>query len=1113
VTVAQAGDVLGDFVLVREAGRGAMGVVYEATQRSLSRRVAVKVLAPSAAGDPVWVERFRAEATAAAKLSHPGILPVHAVGTEGDVPWFAMEFVEGKTAAEIVEADGPLDPREAARMVRDAALALDHAHGRGIVHRDVKPGNLMRRADGRVVVADFGLAKHVGSGSLTATGSIVGTPYYMAPELASGLEGKPGASVDVYGLGATLYELLTGGPPFTAESPVVLLRQIVEREPTPPSRLRPDVPRDLETIVLGALEKRPAARYASCKALADDLDRFLRDEPVSRRRPGAIERARRLVRRNPVSSAVVLGAVVLLVVGAFLFQVLLAEKEAEIDARVEKALAESREALERGDLDAAEEAVERVASSPTASAAQKARARAAVTDLLRKRRAGKPAGPAGVEEALAQSRGNLPAEWLTAELAPATVSVAVDAPGARVEATPVLYAKGDPVVFDEPSELLPLGAWRVTASAPGRATARVALVLFEPGGRLDLELALPKEGDVPAGMAFLGGEVGRAGSPDGASYAAELPPFFLDRTEVMVADYARFLASLADPADRAAMTPESWERGRPPPDSAALPVVGVTWEMADRYAASVGKRLPTREELEFGAFEAIPFRRARRSAPDLSAFRGRAVTQGSDASGPRPVDRPDAHEAPTGVRDLLGNVAEWSASTAPDDVWHVQVLGGSWREALGPQAATRLPGEASETVGFRCARSAPRPARGASPAPARPLPPSARRVEVTADGLAVERDATGTPRALGDDVRLVRQGTRFDLEAPADAGLEVTLPAGTFVSRPGHGRAAIGRADGPVVVAIEPVAGQRIKLEVVVPGASAPDAGVREAVAAATTLRGALFRLDAEATAASLDDAFFGSVLGDKPHARSVVAGLAQRYERIEEASTPWGADRTGPDRVVVRRVVTSRRLRPRGGGDPESTGRFPEIDEIVMRRDAASGRWLCVKQTNFAIDAVRGRLRPDGTWACEDCGFAVKAPFGALVRQAPKFLADAAWSLALSGELTGEILVYRRVDTTSGIPPLSADDHKRFGHEVLRQTEATHRGKTGSEVVTDIVENGIHRVTRRWTVRRGEGAVVLLASATGKTPRQAGEALREGKARVEAFYDAVVLDDAPGGR
>src|SRR5438093_11627 len=240
-----------------------MGVVYEARQRSLGRRVAVKVLAPAAAGDPVWVERFHTEASAAARLSHPGILPVYAVGDDGTVPWFAMEFVEGKDVSEVVAGGGPLDPREAARIVRDAALALDHAHLQGVVHRDVKPGNLMVRNDGRVVVTDFGLAKHVGSGSLTTTGSLVGTPYYMSPEQAIGDRLGTGPKTDVYGLGASLYEMLVGRPPFEAENAVALLRMIAEKEPPPISKRRPGVPRDLETVVLAAMEKSPERRYAS----------------------------------------------------------------------------------------------------------------------------------------------------------------------------------------------------------------------------------------------------------------------------------------------------------------------------------------------------------------------------------------------------------------------------------------------------------------------------------------------------------------------------------------------------------------------------------------------------------------------------------------------------------------------------------------------------------------------------------------------------------------------------------------------------------------------------------------------------------------------------------
>jgi serine/threonine protein kinase len=292
----QPGDVVGDFEVVREVGRGAMGVVYEARQRSLPRRVALKTLLPN--GDRSWMRRFRTETSAAARLSHPGIAPVFAVGRHGRTPWYAMEYVDGRAVSSLLRRDGAMEARRAAAIVRDAALALDHAHAQGVVHRDVKPGNLILRKDGRVVLTDFGLAKRMADGdaSVTAPGGFVGSPNYLSPEQARGGEVTP--ATDVYGLGVTLYRMTTNRPPFRSEDTATLLRSIAESEPPPLRSVRPDLPRDLETIVATCMEKEPARRYPSARAVADDLDRFLHDEPLARRARGPIRSARGFVARH-----------------------------------------------------------------------------------------------------------------------------------------------------------------------------------------------------------------------------------------------------------------------------------------------------------------------------------------------------------------------------------------------------------------------------------------------------------------------------------------------------------------------------------------------------------------------------------------------------------------------------------------------------------------------------------------------------------------------------------------------------------------------------------------------------------------------------------------------
>jgi WD40 repeat protein/tRNA A-37 threonylcarbamoyl transferase component Bud32 len=308
---------LGDYLLLREVGRGGMGIVYEAEQVSLGRRVAVKVLSFASALDPRLLQRFHNEARAAAGLRHAHIVPVYAVGCEDGVHFYVMQYVEGRTLAALTQPDlaeaptavggapspaPPPAPRSGrpveVRLGVQAALALEHAHQLGVIHRDVKPANLLLDGAGHLWVTDFGLALLRQGDRLTRTGDVIGTLHYMAPEQTSAQRGLADHRVDAYGLGATLYELLTGQPVFDAPSRAELLRRILEDEPRPPRRLNRAVPADLETVVLKCLAKRPEERYASAQALADDLGRFLDDRPIQARRPGLAQRLGRWSGRN-----------------------------------------------------------------------------------------------------------------------------------------------------------------------------------------------------------------------------------------------------------------------------------------------------------------------------------------------------------------------------------------------------------------------------------------------------------------------------------------------------------------------------------------------------------------------------------------------------------------------------------------------------------------------------------------------------------------------------------------------------------------------------------------------------------------------------------------------
>jgi serine/threonine protein kinase/tetratricopeptide (TPR) repeat protein len=329
---------LGDYRIVREVGRGGMGVVYEAEQVSLKRRVALKVLPLAGVLDPRRLQRFRHEAQAAAQLHHPHIVPVFGVGCAHAVHYYAMQFIEGQTLADVVrdlgtsaglvtespdgtntEADrsggplretGPAFFRTVARLGVQVAEALDYAHQVGVVHRDVKPANLMLDGRGHVWVTDFGLARWPGEAGLSQSGDLVGTLRYMSPEQASARRELVDHRADVYGLGATLYELLTLEPVFAGHDRPELLRQIASEEPRPCRRVNPAVPADLETIVLKALGKAPAERYVTAQEMADDLGRFLDHRPILARRPTWGERGRKWVRRHP---AVVWSAAAMLV--------------------------------------------------------------------------------------------------------------------------------------------------------------------------------------------------------------------------------------------------------------------------------------------------------------------------------------------------------------------------------------------------------------------------------------------------------------------------------------------------------------------------------------------------------------------------------------------------------------------------------------------------------------------------------------------------------------------------------------------------------------------------------------------------------------------------------
>lgn len=353
---------LGGYELLELLGRGGMGQVWRARQLGASREVALKVIASGLLASDAERRRFQAEVEAAAGLDHPNIVPVYEVGEAEGRPYFTMKLLPGGTLADRLRASSPSSPSRpipspgtdlpsAIPLLAAVARAVHHAHERGVLHRDLKPANILLDAEGRPLVTDFGLARRLGGGAtLTLSGDVLGTPGYLAPEIAAGGSHRATVASDLHGLGAILYELLTGRPPFAADTPLATLRQVVEEPPRRPSGLNPRVDRDLETVCLKCLEKDPARRYPSALALAEELERWTRGEPIRARPVTAAVRALRWAKRRPALAAL---GVLLAAAPAVIISVLL-----DRNAAVRAQAGETRRQLYAADLYMAQHALE-----------------------------------------------------------------------------------------------------------------------------------------------------------------------------------------------------------------------------------------------------------------------------------------------------------------------------------------------------------------------------------------------------------------------------------------------------------------------------------------------------------------------------------------------------------------------------------------------------------------------------------------------------------------------------------------------------------------------------------------------------------------------------------
>ncbi|MHC5019839.1 MAG: bifunctional serine/threonine-protein kinase/formylglycine-generating enzyme family protein [Planctomycetota bacterium] len=342
--------MLGPYRLVRELGRGAMGVVYEAVDTTSNKTVAVKVLPPGLAASDQAKQRFIREGEAMAALRHPNILPVYGLGEHEGTFYYSMAIVTGKSLKDVIDAEG-LTAKQAAAYCRDAARALDYAHEARVIHRDIKPANLLIEpgedgGEGKVLVADFGIAKSGEHATLTATGTIMGTPMFMSPEQAQGDTSGMDGRADVYSLGASLYECITRAKPYSGEDVQTILRHVIETEPVPPRRINPDVPKPLEAIVTKSMEKRRDRRYVTAGEMADDLDRFLKGQPVHAKARGPIGRAMKWAGKHKAAAALLFIIVVGTLGGGGMVGYLRWQRANEIRT----ALREANAALMEGDI-------------------------------------------------------------------------------------------------------------------------------------------------------------------------------------------------------------------------------------------------------------------------------------------------------------------------------------------------------------------------------------------------------------------------------------------------------------------------------------------------------------------------------------------------------------------------------------------------------------------------------------------------------------------------------------------------------------------------------------------------------------------------------------------
>jgi serine/threonine protein kinase/formylglycine-generating enzyme required for sulfatase activity len=766
-----AGGRLGDFELLAPIGSGGSGVVWRARQPALDRDVAVKVLTAGPGTPAQAIERFHREPKAVASVRHPNIIPVIADGSSGDVHWFAMELVDGHgldVEIRLQRSQKPHDPppllplfgtgqwfAAAARLAADAADALQTAHSRGIVHRDIKPSNLLLDRSGRVLVTDFGIARDARFGELTDQGSLPGTWHYMSPEQARVASMPIDHRTDIYSLGVVLYELLTLTRPYEGATAYEVFDRIKKQDPTPVRLRNRNVPRDLETVCMGAMARNPDERYQTAAALRDDLRRFLDHEAIERQPPTWWQRQLRSLRAK--QRQITLGAIVLAtaIVSFLIFDWWSGQKayEAAVQVAVDVLAAEDLDALPDHQLAERWSVLRRVRAEGTVLAAKNRlrdyadELRRRIEGLVRNAPAATVSGAKLRDDAVAalamQSRARaifpedqrlaavVPPDLFAAEVSIEVVDEAQRPLAARLACSRLENLTSLPLA---PQDLgsapirrqrLVTGMYRFLVRVDG--DERVFVRNLEAREAYSFQFVVRRIAEPDAGMRFIpGGELHLPadGPPSAlAGRVVVVPPFLLDECEVTVAEYRAFLAATGTEP------PPLWDRIRSP-EHDRLPVVGVPWTDAVAYAEWAGKRLPSYAEWAIAARGSGPNPR-RYPWPGEGFFGNCRAPADAKLSlqlfeawlrHAAPVDASPDSRTPEGVFELFGNVREWTESVAVDRdasgrlVEHPDsriVAGQAWY-ALADDARNDLGSTAffSGTarryvfdVGFRCARN------------------------------------------------------------------------------------------------------------------------------------------------------------------------------------------------------------------------------------------------------------------------------------------------------------------------------------------------------------------------------------------------------------------------